>query len=220
MGLDRADRHTLISHYPILSQLPESIRDDALAQARVVNLDAGTPVFNASDACLAFPFVLEGLLRVFKTGADGRELTLYRVGPGDACLVSTGCLLGKGNYQASAMVLEACRVVMLPDSAFDALMALPPFRTFIFSLFSQRVIHLMQLVEEVAFQRLDRRLATLLIGQGPVGLASHQALAQELGTVREMVSRLLSGFRDSGWVSLSRGRIEILDTGALERISE
>ena len=94
------------------------------------------------------------------------------------------------------------------------------FREFIFSLFSKRILGLMLLVEEVAFQKLDKRLATLLLRRGGRIDSSHQELADELGTVREMITRLLNSFSDTGLIELSRGRIEIVDEQALKFITE
>ncbi len=100
---------------------------------------------------------------------------------------------------------------------FDEMLAEPAFRDFIFSLFSERMADLMQLVEEVAFHKLDQRLAALLLGKGRVVRASHQQLADELGSVREMVSRLLKRFEDQGLVRLGREQVEVLDPAGLRR---
>jgi CRP/FNR family transcriptional regulator len=104
---------------------------------------------------------------------------------------------------------------------FDELMAThPPFRQYVFSLFSERLAELMALVEAVAFHRLDRRLAATLLGRGRVVAMTHQQLADELGSVREIVTRLLRGFADQGQVRLTRGAIEVLDAAALRRVAE
>jgi len=111
-------------------------------------------------------------------------------------------------------------LVLLPQGLFNELLAQAPFRNFIFNLFAERMADLMRLVEEVAFRKLDQRLAALLLGKGRVVHATHQQLADELGSVREMISRLLKGFAELGLVALGREQIEIRDAAGLRRIAE
>ena len=209
------EKSDLFDLYPVLSHLKKDLVDEALADARILTLSTGTRVFDEFQPCRAFPFVLAGDLRVFKQSEGGRELSLYHVRAGDACIVSAGCLLGGTAYNAAGQVKEEGQMVMMPDSAFDRLMAAPEFRRFIFSLISDRIVGLMQLVEEVAFHRLDRRLAASLLRKGALIRISHQELADELGTVREMVTRVLHSFADEGLLTLGRGRIEIDDEAGL-----
>jgi CRP/FNR family transcriptional regulator len=102
---------------------------------------------------------------------------------------------------------------------FDEVLAEPAFRDFVFALFSERMAELMQLVEEVAFRKLDQRLAALLLGKGRMLRTTHQQLADELGSVREMVSRLLKGFAEQGLVRLGREQVEVLDPAGLRRMA-
>ena len=88
-----------------------------------------------------------------------------------------------------------------------------------FSLFGERLATLMSLVEAIAYQKLDQRLAMLLLRKEDPVRATHQVLADELGSVREMVSRLLRAFEDRGWVDLARERIHIVDRDALETLA-
>jgi CRP/FNR family transcriptional regulator len=96
----------------------------------------------------------------------------------------------------------------------------PPFREWIFRLFTERISGLMQLVEEVAFHKLDQRLAAWLLEHAPRAEASHQTIADELGSVREIISRLLRQFEDQALVRLGRERIEVLDAAGLRRLAE
>ena len=109
--------------------------------------------------------------------------------------------------------------MLLPRPLFDEMLAQAPFRDFVFQLFSERIADLMQLVEEVAFRKLDQRLAGLLLGRGRLTHATHQQLADELGSVREMVSRLLKTFAEQGLVRLSREQVEILDPAGLRQLA-
>ncbi len=205
--------------YPVLAQLPERLRKDVFAQARAMTVPSGAVLFDDHQACQGFPFVLTGAIRVVKPAANGRELPLYRVLPGESCIISSSCLLGHTDYNARGITESETTLVLMPRSLFDQLLAEPAFREFVFNLFSERVADLMQLIEAVAFQKLDQRLAGLLLGKGKVVKATHQQLADELGSVREMVSRLLKSFAEQGLVRLAREQVEILDPAGLRRIA-
>ncbi len=204
----------------MLAELPASKLDELLAQARVMSLPSGTTVFDENQACQGFPLILSGSLRVIKAAANGRELQLYRVIPGESCILTSSCLLGHTRYQARGICEADVEMLLLPATAFHVLLeSQPSFRTYVFHLFSDRLTDLMQLVSAVAFQKLDQRLAALLLTkQNPIR-STHQALADELGSAREMVSRLLKGFADQGWLLLGREHIEIIDKSALAKLA-
>ncbi|MBK6909009.1 MAG: Crp/Fnr family transcriptional regulator [Rhodocyclaceae bacterium] len=209
----------LASLYPALAVLPDAARDRLLAQAREMSVPAGTVVFDEQQPCAGFPFLLSGAIRVIKRAANGRELPLYRVVPGESCIMTSSCLLGQVDYRACGIAEADTVMIFLPKTAFTALLEHPPFRDFVFNLFAERMSELMQVVEEVAFRRLDQRLAAVLLGHGAQLHTTHQQLADELGSVREIVSRLLKGFAEQGLVRLGRERIEILDAAGLRRIA-
>src|SRR5512135_917301 len=179
---------------------------------------AGSTMFGPRSPCTGFPLVLEGSVRVVQRYPNGRELQLYRVKPGESCLLSGSCLLGSTDYDASGIAESDVELLVLPPDEFNALVAEDEtFRRHVFSLFGERFAAVLQIVEAVAFQKLDRRLAALLVGREAGGdvSATHQMLADELGSVREIVSRLLRTFEDRGWVDLGRERIHIVDRDAL-----
>ncbi|MBK8016628.1 MAG: Crp/Fnr family transcriptional regulator [Betaproteobacteria bacterium] len=219
--LDRTTiKQRLRTLYPALESVPEERLDRLLEEGSIVQVKAGTVLFDDKSPCQAFPMLVEGTIRVSKVGANGRELQLYRVVPGESCILTTSCLLGKVQYNARGVAETDVVAVALPQPVFGRLISdQEPFRNYVFSLFSERIAELMQLVEAVAFQRLDQRLAALLLGKGKVVHTTHQALADELGSVREIVSRLLKTFAEQGLVSLSRENIEIVDAGGLRRIA-
>ena len=219
--LDRTTiKQRLRTLYPALESVPEERLDRLLEEGSIVQVKAGTVLFDDKSPCQAFPMLVEGTIRVSKVGANGRELQLYRVVPGESCILTTSCLLGKVVYNARGVAETDVVAVALPQPVFGRLISdQEPFRNYVFSLFSERIAELMQLVEAVAFQRLDQRLAALLLGKGKVVHTTHQALADELGSVREIVSRLLKTFAEQGLVSLSRENIEIVDEGGLRRIA-
>lgn len=209
----------LAQRYPMLAQLPETARQRLLGASQWLTIPAGSLLFDDRQACEGFPFVVEGSVRVIKSAPNGRELPLYRVAPGETCIISSSCLLGKEDYNARGVTETQTELVLLARPAFDALLAEPVFRNFVFHLFAERIADLMQLIEEVAFKRLDQRLASLLLGKGRLVHVTHQQLADELGSVREFVSRMLKGFAAQGLVRLAREQIEILDPAGLRRIA-
>jgi CRP/FNR family transcriptional regulator, anaerobic regulatory protein len=207
--------------YPALASMSEPALDEMLAASFVKTIPRGSVLFDENSPCQAFPMIIEGSVRVIKTAASGRELQLYRVLPGESCILSTGCMLGNTPYSASGVAESEITLVLLPPHLFHKLLGEhSPFRNYVFGLFAERITELMQLVEAVAFHKLDQRLAALLLGKGKVVHATHQQLADELGSVREIVSRLLKTFAERGLVSLGREEIELVNASALRQIAE
>jgi CRP/FNR family transcriptional regulator len=218
--LEAPTRERLRAAYPALSRLPGAAFETLCAGASVLRPARGEVVFNQRSPCRAFPLLLEGAIRVARVTGSGREILLYRVAPGEACVLTSSCLLGRQDYGARGSAESDCVLVALSQPAFDALVAEhAAFREYIFGLFGERMRELMELVDAVAFQRLDQRLAGLLLGKGATLRATHQQLADELGSVREIVSRMLSHFADDGLVALGRERIEVLDAAGLRKIA-
>lgn len=203
--------------YPVLSALPPELAARVVAEAQIMTVPSGTVVFDERQACQGFPFVIRGDIRVVKPSANGRELPLYRVLPGESCIITSSCLLGHTDYNARGIAQGETTLALMPRHLFDELLAEPAFRDFVFHLFSERMAELMQVIEEVAFRKLDQRLAGLLLGKGKLVHATHQQLADELGSVREMISRLLKSFAEQGLVKVSREQVEILDPAGLRR---
>ncbi|MDO8263941.1 MAG: Crp/Fnr family transcriptional regulator [Gallionella sp.] len=219
--LDSATQTRLLQKYPMLREIPSAELEALLASASVMHVPAGTVVFDENQPCQGFPLLLSGSIRVIKAAPNGRELQLYRVVPGESCILTSGCLLGHTRYQARGVSDEALEMVLLPANSFHTLFGKhEAFRNYVFLLFSDRLTDLMQLVSAVAFQKLDQRLAKLIINKPNPIHTTHQALADELGSAREIVSRLLKGFAEQGWVKLGREQIEITDTASLKKFAE
>ena len=209
----------LVALYPVLGKLPAGLLQRIVDAMQMLSVPAGTVVFDEHQPCRGFPFVLAGAIRVAKLSSSGRELPLYRVLAGESCIISSSCLLGHADYNARGVSEGPTTLALLPRPLFDEMLGEPAFRDFVFALFSERMAELMQLVEEVAFRKLDQRLAALLLGKGRVVHATHQQLADDLGSVREMVSRLLKGFAEQGLVRLGREQVEVLDAAGLRRVA-
>ena len=204
----------LLALYPALSGLPA-----LWPRLATMTVPAGTLLFEENQACQGFPMVIRGEVRVSRSGANGRELELYRVSPGEMCLVSSASLFARQPMTAHGVAIGGTTLAMLAPPDFEAALAETGFRHYVMGLFAARMADLTALIDAVAFQRLDSRLAAALLGHGQQVRATHQALADELGTVREMVTRLLHRFERDGWVALSRECITIQDSAGLRALA-
>ncbi|ROR32672.1 Crp/Fnr family transcriptional regulator [Inmirania thermothiophila] len=219
--MPRALERACIDAFPQLAAVEPRSRDVLLAAARRVRLPAGTVVFREGEGCRSYLLVLDGTVRVQKVSESGREIVLYRVERGEGCVLTTTCLLASSRYPAEGVAETEVDAVAVPVHEFHRVLAESArFRELVFAVYARRVTELILLVEEVAFGRMDRRLAHRLLELAAGGArieATHQALAAELGTAREVVSRLLKEFERHGWVALGRGWVEVRDPEALRR---
>lgn len=204
--------------------LPRATRDRLLQVAHLVHAKAGTTMFDPDHLPNSLLFLVEGTLRVSQTSDNGREIVLYRVEAGESCVLTTACILTEEAYNASGLAETDVLAVALPRQAFDRLVAEEPaFRSFVFAAYSRRLVDLLRVVDDVAFGKIDVRLADRItqLGDGLVELAiTHQDLATELGTAREVISRQLNEFQRRGWIAQSRGRIRFLDRAALRDLAQ
>lgn len=217
-------KREIVSKIPFLAQAPPDLKSAFLAGSSVVRLAPGEYFLREGDSCAHFAIVVSGTMRVFKLAESGHEITLYHVGSGEACPLNVACLLSDRPVPAMARVEEETEAVVLPAALFRRLMAeQEALRSFVFQMFSTRLTEVMSLVEEVAFRRMDQRLARRLSdlfarsarGERSVEI-THAELAADLGTAREVVSRLLKEFERVGAIRLSRGRISLRDPERLE----
>ena len=205
-----------MAKHSILETLSDGLRKDTLAGISTQRFPAGQVLFRAGEHCRGLPLVLDGSIKVQMTGASGHSIVLYRMGQDDICTLSIGCLMTGRGYRAEAVVEEESTACVIPRGLFDRLMDQSvEFRLGIMESYGRRLDELMLLVEEVAFHRMDARLEEWLqarVGQGHRVLTiTHQELAVELGTAREVVSRLLKELERKGKVHLARGRIDLSD---------
>ncbi|WP_374669640.1 Crp/Fnr family transcriptional regulator [Ramlibacter sp.] len=206
----------LLAAYPWLAEVQPGV--DSLPPAcGPLTVPAGTPLFAEHAPCQGFPLVIEGEVQVARSSDDGRSLELYRVQPGELCLVSSACLFSAQPLTAHGVATRPTTLLLVPPEVFTAWLAQAGFRAWVLGLFAERMADLTSLVDAVAFHRLDQRLAAALLGHGPELAVTHQQLADTLGTVREIVTRLLRRFEREGWVALGRERVRILDSAALRR---
>ena len=205
------------SHDVVLQQLGK--------QVQRVHLPAGQVVFYRGDACRNYLVVVSGSVRVQTLSTGGREVVLYRVTDGQSCVITTSCLIGEEAYPAEGVAEEETEALVIPQVVFnEALGFSEMFRRFVFANQGRRLGDLIQRVEDVAFGRVDARLAKHLVDRcrnqpGSVS-ATHQQLASELGTAREVVSRQLKVFEREGLVAVHRGAVEVIKPDALIRVWE
>lgn len=213
-----------IDQFKGLARLPEPVRKKLIERSRVVEVRAGTHIFGPGNIPDNLLLLLDGTVRVSQTSEKGREIVLYRVEAGQSCVLTTACLLAHEAYAAEGVAESDIRAVSIPRAVFDELItASSQFRDFVFAAYARRITDLFRVIDDVAFGKIDVRLAERLIdlaGDAPALKVTHQQLATELGTAREVISRQLSDFQKRGWVEQSRGRIVLSDQGALERLAE
>jgi len=218
--LENQTRDTLATRYPVLRQLSPELGERLAREAKSLHFPAGETLFELSSHCEGYLFLLEGVIRVSSLAENGREILLYRLFPGESCIVTTSCLISSAEYPVRATAEEGVEGVWVPRALFlDLLHGSREYCGFVFRSFAQHLTTLLQLVEEIAFHRLDTRLARLLLERGAEIEATHQEIASELGSVREIVSRLLKSFEDQGWVRLGRRHVTVIDARKLQEIA-
>lgn len=212
-----------VERFPGMARMEPSTKKLLVARSAVVDLPKGATIFGPGNSPENMLFLLDGTVRVQQTSDTGHEIVLYRIHAGQSCVLTTACLLSYEDYSAEGIAETDVQAVAVPRTVFDDLVAQSkPFRDFVFAAFSKRITDLFLMIDEVAFQRLDVRLADRLIeisaGQDSIA-TTHQKLSVELGTAREVISRQLQEFQRRGWVEQTRGRITLRNRTQLEKLA-
>ncbi|WP_066703887.1 Crp/Fnr family transcriptional regulator [Celeribacter ethanolicus] len=212
-----------IDRFSGLAALEPKVRERLVSQSQIVHLPENTVLFGPGKSPENLLMLLEGTVRVQQTTEGGREIVLYRVHAGESCVLTTACLLAYEDYSAEGIAETEVEAVAIPRRVFDDLVARSrSFRNFVFSAYSRRITDLFHVIEEIAFQKVDIRLAQKLLGlsRGAGELkATHAQLAAELGTAREVISRQLQEFQRRGWVKTARGVVYLTDREALDALA-
>ena len=200
---------------PFLQSASHQLIRDFKDNAYFAKIPSGRDIFVEGDQVDGIALMMSGVVRVYKLGETGREITLYRFGEGESCVITANAILNQQDFPAIAQVEQDAEAVMIPAEVFSNwVKQYDPWRDFVFGLVSDRLASVMEIVDEVAFQRMDRRVASFLLNrselQNPI-LITHQEIANEIGSSREVISRLLEDFSNRELVRLSRGEIQILD---------
>jgi len=212
---------TSIGEIPALRDLDPATRKLFESSCQRIQAPAGAVLFQPGAECQNYLLVTDGTVRVQMVSDNGREIVLYRVEAGQTCVLTTSCLLAHENYAAEGIAETAVGALAVPAGVFRRLLAdSETFRDFVFAAYGARISNLMMLVESVAFGRIVLRLAQMLLQRaGPDGQlrATHQELAVELGTAREVISRQMKEFERRGWIAMARGRVELIQSEELRR---
>ncbi len=209
---------------PFLKKTDSQIAREFRQAAYYARIPVGKDIFVEGDAVQSIALLLSGNVRVYKIGENGREITLYRFGLGESCILTANAIMNHQTFPAVALVESEAEAIMVPAETFrDWMRRYEEWRTFLFDLLSQRLAAVMSIVDEVVFHRMDARVAALLLrrtDQGSIIQITHQEIAAELGSSREVISRILEGFESAGLISSSRGQVEIVDAAELEARTE
>ena len=209
----------LLRAFSPLAQLTPAALQRLASESALLSVPRGTVLFAPGQPAGGLPLLLAGRVNVLRTTSEGKSILLYSVVAGETCVVSSGVLLGRMACDATGIADSDARLLAVPKAlAEDLLESEPAFRSFIITMLGERLTDLMLLVEAVAFQKLDRRLAALLLERGPDLHTTHQRLAEELGAAREMVSRVLRSFAERGWIVQEREAIHLRDLAALAQL--
>ena len=205
--------------FPLLEQQSPAIANSF----QILSLPADTIAFHQGDSCDNYLLVLDGSIKVLARNESGREIVLYRVQRGGSCVLTTSCLLAHNNYPAEGITETPVRALAIPAKAFhQGLNESESFRNFIFHTYGQRLTDVISLVESISFEHINRRLARYLLAQADQDIlhVTHQVVATELGSAREVISRQLKTFEQHGWIEQQRGEIKIRDQDALSQLAD
>ena len=214
--------NTILQLFPKLNEAVSKDGINILKHSQQITIPEGTTIFHQGDQCLNYLLVIAGSVKVFTRAENGREIVLYHISSGGSCVLTTSCLISSEQYPAEGITETDVVALAIPKPVFEQYMGESrAFRKLVFHSYGERLIKLITLVEEISFAKLDIRLAKYLLENGSINTpihTTHQALATELGSAREVISRQLKEFENKGWVLLSRGKIEIINHDALANL--
>lgn len=212
----------LYERFAPLRRAEEGFRRRLLRQGSWIRLERGAAVRDQGQACTHLALILRGVVRVYKLSESGHQITLYRIEPGDSCILTASCILSGGSFPALAETESEIDALLVPSAQVREWVGESgAWRDFIFGLLSRRLAEVISVVEEVAFRRMDERVAAFLLRSGrrsPDGriFLTHYEIAAELGTSREVVSRILKDLEGGGLIRRSRGQVLIQDPSGLQ----
>jgi len=213
----RVDEHVLelLKQYPQLSNIQNPEWWDIIERARLLVMPPRNTLLKADAQCDNFVFILSGQVRIFQHGEDGREVTLYYANAGDVCVMSLSSLLHSRPFKANAQSVTDLKLLSISSADFLRAMEISEdFRLWVMRSLSDSFCDMMETFHGTVFQRLEMRMACLLgqlfeRAQSTTLSITHQQIAQELGSTREVVSRILKHLEKQGCIHLSRGQIQV-----------
>lgn len=210
-----------LARFPKLQTLRAPDLAMAVETVQFPVLEVGDVAYRQDWPCPNYVMCIDGRTRVFKLSETARELLIYQVQSGGTCVLTTQCLLSGENFPAESSAETRTVLAAIPKATFQTLMQTSAeFRDFVLTDYAKLLSQLVVLLDEVAFSSISRRLARRLIADaGEDGLVTktHQQLAADVGSVREVVSRHLSEWETAGWIATGRGEIRVADRSALAK---
>lgn len=196
-------------------KLQEEINTFSILKA----IPKGNFILTEGDQCNYISFIVSGRARVYKLGESGREITLYRLESGESCILTASCILSRRAFPAIAVAETDIQAVIIPSEYFrNWIRIYEEVSDYVFNLLSERLSSIIEVIEEIAFKNMDKRIAEFLINSKAIKneiKITHQEIARELGTSREVVSRILKDFEHEQLIKLSRGIIFIKNSEGL-----
>lgn len=220
--LDKENLEQISKVVPLLQAAEPNLMREFREKAFIARIPAGKEIFAQGDRVTSIALLISGVVRVYRIGETGREITLYRFGQGESCILTANAILNNQSFPAIATAEQDTQAVMIPSMTFnDWVRRFDSWRDFVFNLLSQRIVTMMEAVDQVAFHRMDQRVAALLLDRlhvrNPIPI-THQEIANELGSSREVISRLLEDLAQKGLLHIARGEIEVLEPEKLEAL--
>lgn len=198
----------LVSMFPFEKDLLDEIR-----QSEILDLDPGTVILKEHQFIKVIPLVLDGSVKLRRMDPTGREIVFYHIEPGESCILSITSCLNEKESQAEAIIEKKTRILVIEAARIRSWMErFPSWRKFVFKLYYERMAEVMSLLDQVIFKSVDSRLVQYLKEKaiGSEIAITHQQLAGQLGTAREVISRLLKQMEKDQLISMERGKIKIL----------
>jgi CRP/FNR family transcriptional regulator len=206
---------------PFMQAAPQEFITDLKNHSLKLAFQKGQQILHEDDLCQYLPIVLSGDLRVYRTHSSGREVTLYHISRGESCFLTMNCIFLNQLFPATARAEEYSEALMVPATAMQRWRDKFPFwQKYIFEVAASRLISVISVLSDIAFARMDERVAQFLAqrwretGQSELQV-THQEIANELGTAREVVTRVLRSLEEQGIVTLTRGSIKLANMAAL-----
>ncbi len=224
--LDEATARDIQLHLPFCTDAPDEFMRDLKEHSVKLTFSRGQQILHAEDQCSYLPIVLAGNLRVYRSHSTGREVTLYHIGRGESCFLTMNCILLQQRFPAWARAEEYTEALMVEAKAMQRWRDRYPFwQKYIFEVAASRLISVISVLSDIAFGRVDERVAQFLLqryndsGQNELHI-THQDIANELGTAREVVTRALRALEEESAIKIGRGSIKVVDAALLASLKE
>lgn len=187
--------------------------EDKILFERIIKFEQDHIILNENESCSHVLFLLKGEIEVYKIGENGRIFRLYTIKEGESCVLNLSCVLSDNTYLAYAKTLTDIECILLPSPVFLKLFeAESGLRKYVFNIISTRLIEITTKVEEIVLENLETRLKNFLLDKNTENIyITHEEIANQLGSAREVISRQLKKWELMNKIKLSRGKIRIIN---------